>query len=240
MFVTADLNRSEALEVGHTEEVESSSEATTASNLLVVKTSSGKNVFLKVLPQGSKSNSSVSILVRVFVHLPVVIHCFVQFVLPKTYLLKSSNLLKQPTSTNVHVLQQNEEDEESQDAHINDELNYTEEVEEQEVVETEEVPHLLTDGIEEEVLEDQVVQEDGVVIEDGTFLSENIFETAFVPETEEVFVNEVTLEDNVNEVTIEENVANEVTIDNDISNIHEITVEDEVIVKEEMLDMLQE
>lgn len=73
------------------------------------------------------------------------------------------------------------------------------------------------------ITEDGVV-EDGVVVDDGTFLNEDIFVNGIVSKPyheEEVFVDEVTLEDNVNEVTIEENV-------------------NEIAIKEEVLDVLQD
>lgn len=55
------------------------------------------------------------------------------------------------------------------------------------------------------------IAEEEVVLDEGTFLSEDIFCEPVEEEPEEVFVNEVTLEEDVNEVTIEENV-NEVTV----------------------------
>ncbi|RZC35095.1 Homeobox KN domain containing protein [Asbolus verrucosus] len=69
------------------------------------------------------------------------------------------------------------------------------------------------------------------VIEEGTFLNEQLFENAIVAKTfdEEVFVNEVTLEDNVNEVTIED----EVTLEHPSSN------EEDEEQREEAVDMLQ-
>lgn len=79
--------------------------------------------------------------------------------------------------------------------------------------------------------EDAEVEEEQNVIDDGTFLNEQLFESAMVTKTfdEEVFVNEVTLEDNVNEVTIED----EVTLEAASSN------EEEEEQQEEVVDMLQ-
>lgn len=65
-FETVFCCRSENLEVGHTEEVESTNDvgqsmiaAPFPSNLVMVKTSSGKNVLLKVVPQSSRSLQEV-------------------------------------------------------------------------------------------------------------------------------------------------------------------------------------
>lgn len=63
-------------------------------------------------------------------------------------------------------------------------------------------------------VQEEEIQEEEVILDDGTFLSENIFCESVVQEPEEVFINEVTLEEDVNEVTIEENV-NEVTVIDD-------------------------
>jgi hypothetical protein len=74
--------------------------------------------------------------------------------------------------------------------------------------------------------EDAEVEEEQNVIDDGTFLNEQLFESAMVTKTfdEEVFVNEVTLEDNVNEVTIED----EVTLEAASSNEEEEEQQEEV------------
>lgn len=75
-------------------------------------------------------------------------------------------------------------------------------------------------------------EDDEAVLNDGTFLSEHLFDNnEIVTKTfsdEEVFVNEVTLEDNVNEVTIEE-------------NINEVIIEEEQLSGDDIaFDMLQE
>ncbi|KAJ3654874.1 hypothetical protein Zmor_014028 [Zophobas morio] len=191
----------ETLEVSHTEEVESSNDVSTVatypSSLVMVKTTSGKNVILKVVPQQSDSDA------------------------PKTFLLKTAKLVKQTTSASPceilpreDVVEEVEDDEEGQLKYEQEEEQVEEQVAYCEDVETE---------------EGDIQEED--VIEDGTFLSEQLFENAMVTKTfdEEVFVNEVTLEDNVNEVTIED----EVTLEGTSSN------EEEEEQQEEAVDMLQ-
>lgn len=168
-----------------------SSTATFPSNLVMVKTASGKNVLLKVVPQAGKTALQI----------------------PRTYILKSSKMIKkpqpQPQPVPVQIVEATEEEHEGIDIEEG-QLQY-EEVEEQ-VVQQEISVEDVVDGEEgeEELIEcqegeeEEVVEEDGVVIEEGTFLSENLFDSALVAQNSEgeEFVNEVTLEDNVNEVEI--------------------------------------
>ncbi|XP_064212649.1 uncharacterized protein LOC103312892 [Tribolium castaneum] len=191
----------EALEVGHTEEVESTNDVTSVasypSSLVMVKTTSGKNVILKVVPQQSDSDA------------------------PKTFLLKTTKLIKQQQQSaspceiipkqEVTVDEEVEEDDSS-------ELQY-EQVEEQ-----------IEEYCEDVETEDGEVEEEQNVIEEGTFLNEHLFENAMVTKTfdEEVFVNEVTLEDNVNEVTI----AGEVTVEGASSNEEDEEQQEQVVMLE--------
>jgi hypothetical protein len=187
----------ETLEVSHTEEVESTNDVSTVttypSSLVMVKTTSGKNVILKVVPQQSDADA------------------------PKTFLLKTAKLIKQ-TASPREVISKAElvEDVEDDDG----QLQYEQEQVEEQVGYCEDVE-----------TEDAEVEEEQNVIDDGTFLNEQLFESAMVTKTfdEEVFVNEVTLEDNVNEVTIED----EVTLEAASSN------EEEEEQQEEVVDMLQ-
>ncbi|XP_044267425.1 uncharacterized protein LOC123013129 isoform X2 [Tribolium madens] len=190
----------ETLEVGHTEEVESTNDVTSVasypSSLVMVKTTSGKNVILKVVPQQSDSDA------------------------PKTFLLKTAKLIKQQSASPCEILPKQEVLEEVEED--DSQLQY-EQVEEQ---------------IEEQVAycedvetEDGEVEEEQNVIEEGTFLNEQLFENAMVAKTfddEEVFVNEVTLEDNVNEVTI----AGEVTVEAASSNEEDEEQQEQVVMLE--------
>ena len=182
----------------------------------MVKTTSGKNVILKVVPQ--QSDSDVSIYFKKY---SSYLEELSANQAPKTFLLKTAKLVKQTTSASPceilpreDVVEEVEDDEEGQLKYEQEEEQVEEQVAYCEDVETE---------------EGDIQEED--VIEDGTFLSEQLFENAMVTKTfdEEVFVNEVTLEDNVNEVTIED----EVTLEGTSSN------EEEEEQQEEAVDMLQ-
>ncbi|KAJ8931183.1 hypothetical protein NQ314_015941 [Rhamnusium bicolor] len=115
----------------------------------------------------------------------------------KTYVLKTTKMVRSPTICNPEVITG---DPDGEEIDIDENNIKYEMLDEEEIIE--EGTDLITDTPEE-------VQEE--VIENGTLLSGNVFDN--VIDQGDVFINEVTLEDNVNEVTIEENV-NEVTIDN--------------------------
>ncbi|KAJ8956815.1 hypothetical protein NQ318_014229 [Aromia moschata] len=160
----------DALQIGHSEEVESTDNVigttTFPSNLLMVKTTSGKNVFLKVVSQASD--------------------------MTKTFIVKSAKVLRNPTVQSTEIVTECPEDD---DAKEDEDIKY--------------------DVVEEKLSEDiemaEQIQEE--VIEDRSFLNDDLFDNGAVINQGDIFINEVTLEDNVNEVTIEEN-DNESTIEN--------------------------
>ncbi|XP_060516878.1 iroquois-class homeodomain protein irx-3-like [Cylas formicarius] len=190
----------ENLEVAQAEEVETDQEAIDfTSNLVMVKTASGKNVILKVVPQPGGEVS-------------------------KAYILKPAKIVKTPVvQTQVIQPQPDEVEVDIEESEI-----ACENIKTEIMVEREEEPEIIDVGSlkqeliteeeddiqNEDILEEQFVQvpQEEVILEEGTFLSEEIFGHTIEHHEEEVFVNEITLEDNVNEVTIEEPI-NEVTVD---------------------------
>lgn len=191
---------------------------TFASNLVMVKTASGKNVILKVVPQGSGN-------------------------LPKAVILKPAKIIKKPV-VQTQVVQEEEQIQVLEEEEVGidesefacqslkqeifvDDLATSEPdeslVHEEEVIQEEEYIEQDPEGVFEEELvhvqeeEEDESQDEEVTIDEHTFLSENIFcETVHSESDEvgvrEVCVNEVTLEEEVNEVTIEE--SNDVAVDN--------------------------
>lgn len=142
--------------------------------------------------------------------------------MPKTYLLKPTKAVKQPVPVaNVQIVEEIPEDEQLT-LHGNIKCEVVEEDEEVQIIQEEEDPesieHVMHEMEEGEVLEEEYIAEQGYV-EDDTH-----------EEGEEVYINEVTLEDHPNEVTLEEDV-NEVTID-------ESKVDEEVEEETVILDVL--
>ncbi|KAF7262767.1 uncharacterized protein LOC143202582 [Rhynchophorus ferrugineus] len=191
-----------------------------ASNLVMVKTASGKNVILKVVSQGNGN-------------------------LPKAVILKPAKIIKKSViqtqileEPQLQVLQGEEEEvaiDESEFAcqNLKHEI-FDEDVEvesedigevpvleeevihEEELIEHEDPEAVFEEELVQEVEGEEELQDEEVVldeVDEGTFLSEDIFCEAIQSEPEEEFVNEVTLEEEVNEVTIEENM-DEVAVDN--------------------------
>ncbi|KAL1491128.1 hypothetical protein ABEB36_011770 [Hypothenemus hampei] len=232
------------------------------SNLVMVKTASGKNVILKVLPQGSGSIPKAVILKPAkIIKRPVVKPQIVQqtIELPattgegtprKTIILKPTKLMKKsiitsqiiPQPTTVQVMEEEIGIDENEFAceSLKQEIFERNEQADETVVEEDDENEMPSEGVlEEEIVqedvfveqevdpeavfeeeelvqeEDEGIAEEEVVLDEGTFLSENIFDDAVKREPEEVFVNEVTLEQEVNEVTIEEDYD---------GNINEVTV----------------
>lgn len=184
--------------------IQTSNQTTTSnpfpSNLVVVKTASGKNIVLKVISQSTD--------------------------IPKQYLLKTKKSVSPVVAPLVEVVNEVPlEDQMSIEEHeivggdeeqtVIEEETYVEEdtevdgIETVDGVDTEYVEGLETDGVDE--IENIVEEEDDAYVESEMVTVEE--DDLFVPEeeVEEVFVNEVTLEEEVNEVTLEENV-NEVML----------------------------
>ncbi|CAG9771967.1 unnamed protein product [Ceutorhynchus assimilis] len=252
-----------------------------ASNLVMVKTASGKNVILKVVPQGSGNIPKAVVLKPTKIikkpqtqvqSAPIRLQQRTQQIqntiqlqqepkiatiknkqqIPKTIILKPTKYIKRPLVHTQIVRQQKQPVVPVEEINIDENefacTNLKQEVfdsEEETVEATEEVHYTdqedMPEYIEEEILQEEeyVEQEDGVevfddseivheiqddeiteemteeeVMDENQFLSEDIFRQSVQSQPEEVFVNEVTLEEDVNEVTIEENV-NEITIIDD-------------------------
>ncbi|VEN34811.1 unnamed protein product [Callosobruchus maculatus] len=232
--------RGEAIQVTHAEEVTNVTQGTSGvlpSNLMVVRTASGKNIVLKVISQTTE--------------------------IPKTYVLKQAKTIKmespktpfkiqtvakmpvqqqhvQPVQNIKYEVIEDEEQEVEEEVQEIDTVEHFEEhlVEDNEEI-SEDIPHEIT---EEELAEAQehVVHEveegEVITVEGDNYLGEEVYESTVedVPQPEEVFVNEVTLEDNVNEVTIEEPV-NEVMVEHEEGE-EELEECDEVIINEMHLE----
>lgn len=171
----------------------------------MVKTTSGKNVILKVVPHQNDSEVSIKNFSRKGNNKI--------YQTPKTFLLKTAQLIKQDhNTTQCEILKGGIVEEVADETQI----KY-----EQEDEEVEQVEYC------EDVETEEVEVEEQNVIEEGTFLNEQLFENAIVTKSfdEEVFVNEVTLEDNVNEVTIEGEVTVEAPQNNEDEEEHEEVVD---------------
>ncbi|XP_050307154.1 iroquois-class homeodomain protein IRX-5-like isoform X2 [Anthonomus grandis grandis] len=240
------------------------------SNLVMVKTASGKNVILKVVPQGSGNIPKAVILKPTKIiktpSKPQIVQTPTQTVkvvtggsagTPKTIILKPTKLIKKAVVPRQVVKQQVQmveeeigidesefacqnlktemfvEDGVAEEPEQMQEMLEEEVIQQQEDVEHEYAEHevdpevVFEEELVQEVQEDEVEElpdeevdhgDEEVVLDEGTFLSENIFcETVQEDEPEEVFVNEVTLEEEVNEVTVEEH-PDEVTVIDDNEN----------------------
>ncbi|CAH1105667.1 unnamed protein product [Psylliodes chrysocephalus] len=197
----AERNRPETVQVVQPQQVIQASTQNVSSsnpfpsNLVVVKTASGKNIVLKVISQSTE--------------------------IPKQYLLKTK---KQTPVVAPLVEVVNEVPAEDQISIEEHDIHGEEVTEEEETVVEEEIVPEYEEGVEGLVETEMVsIDEDG----DEIYAPEE--------EVEEVFVNEVTLEEECNEVTIEENV-NEVMIEEDSHELVEEEVEEDdhhIIVKTE-------
>nr|CAI5868679.1 unnamed protein product [Callosobruchus analis] len=230
---------SEAIQVTHAEEVTNVTQGTSGvlpSNLMVVRTASGKNIVLKVISQTTE--------------------------IPKTYVLKQAKTIKvespktpfkiqtvakmpvqqqhvQPIQNIKYEVIEDEEQEVEEEVHEIDNEEHFEEhlVDDNEI--SEDIPEEIT---EEDLAEAQehVVHEveegEVITVEGDNYLGDEVYESGVeeVPQPEEVFVNEVTLEDNVNEVTIEEPV-HEVMVEHEEGD-EELEDSDEVIINEMQLE----
>ncbi|XP_056647944.1 uncharacterized protein LOC130452618 isoform X2 [Diorhabda sublineata] len=187
--------------------IQTSNQTTTSnpfpSNLVVVKTASGKNIVLKVISQSTE--------------------------IPKQYLLKTKKSVSPVVAPLVEVVNEVPlEDQISIEEHemgggdeeqtvIEEEEAFVEEdtevdgIETVEGVDTEYVEGLETEGVDEI---ETIVEDEGETYVESEMVTVEEDDQLFVPEedVEEVFVNEVTLEEEVNEVTLEENV-NEVMLE---------------------------
>ncbi|CAH1982806.1 unnamed protein product [Acanthoscelides obtectus] len=227
----------EAIQVTHAEEVTNVTQGSSGvlpSNLMVVRTASGKNIVLKVISQTTE--------------------------IPKTYVLKQAKTIKvEPpkaspfklqTVTKMPVQHQHVqpmqnikyeviEDDQDVEEEVQD-IDNVDQYEEHLVEENEEISGDVPDGVTEEELVDaqeHVVEEGEVIAVEGeNYLGDEVYETVEeVPEPEEVFVNEVTLEDNVNEVTIEEPV-HEVMVEHEEGEEETLEDCDEVIISDMQLE----
>lgn len=143
--------------------------------------------------------------------------------MPKTYLLKPTTPIKQPVPVaNVQIVEEVPDDEQlSLQGNIKCEV----------VEEDEEVQIIQEDDEQQEAVEN-VIHEmedmpDEEIVEEEAFITEHDIQ-GDMHDGEEVYLNEVTLEDNVNEVTLEDDEVNEVTIDE--SKVDEEVEEETVIL----------
>ncbi|XP_066259021.1 uncharacterized protein [Euwallacea similis] len=219
------------------------------SNLVMVKTASGKNVILKVVPQGSGNIPKAVILkptkiIKRPVGKPQIVHETIEISEDsepaKTVVLKPTKLIRNKEAASPKVLPQETIQIIEEEEIAIDENEFACENLKQEMFEGEsEIEAIESEDLTEESVEEEAVQEDQyvtyevdpeavfdekldqevqdeeateeVVLDESTFLSENIFcETVQDEEDEgeEVFVNEVTLEEEVDEVTLEEGTDN--------------------------------
>ncbi|XP_072382233.1 uncharacterized protein [Diabrotica undecimpunctata] len=219
----AERSRPETLQVVQPQQVMQTATPTTSSNnpfpsnLVVVKTASGKNIVLKVISQSTE--------------------------IPKQYLLKSKKSATPVVAPLVEVVNEvpmgnqlslDEHEviaggEEGIMTEEDTEIEGVEELETIEGIEEEEVEEV--EGIDDSMIEaedEDLVETDMVAVEEGEeiYMPEEIEE-----EEEEVFVNEVTLEEEVNEVTIGEN---EVLIDEETVEEEPPEEYDTVLIKQEI------
>ncbi|XP_056647943.1 homeobox protein caupolican-like isoform X1 [Diorhabda sublineata] len=205
---SAERSRPETVQYVQPQQVIQTSNQTTTSNpfpsnLVVVKTASGKNIVLKVISQSTE--------------------------IPKQYLLKTKKSVSPVVAPLVEVVNEVPlEDQISIEEHemgggdeeqtvIEEEEAFVEEdtevdgIETVEGVDTEYVEGLETEGVDEI---ETIVEDEGETYVESEMVTVEEDDQLFVPEedVEEVFVNEVTLEEEVNEVTLEENV-NEVMLE---------------------------
>lgn len=128
--------------------------------------------------------------------------------MPKTYLLKPTTPVKQPVPVaNVQIVEEVPDDEQL-DLQGDIKCEVVEEDEEVQIIQEDDEQQDAVDSVIHEMAE--MPEEE--IVEEEAFITEHDIEGEIHDEDEEVYLNEVTLEDNVNEVTLEDDV-NEVTID---------------------------
>lgn len=144
--------------------------------------------------------------------------------MPKTYLLKPTKAVKQPVPVaNVQIVEEVPDDEQLT-LQGNIKCEVVEEDEEVQIIQEEDEQQ---EAVENVIHEMEEMTEEEEVVEEEAFITDHEIDDEIHEEGEEVYLNEVTLEDNVNEVTLEEEV-NEVTIDE--SKIEEEVEEETVIL----------
>lgn len=144
--------------------------------------------------------------------------------MPKTYLFKPTKAVKQPVPVaNVQIVEEVPDDEQLT-LQGNIKCEVVEEDEEVQIIQEEDEQHEAVENVIQEMSE---MGEEEEIIEEEAFITEHGIHHEIQDEGEEVYLNEVTLEDNVNEVTLEDDV-NEVTIDE--SKLDDEEVEEETVI----------
>lgn len=188
------------------------------SNLVMVKTASGKNVILKVVPQGSGNIPKAVILkptkiIKRPIVKPQIVHETIEVsdnegevVEPEQIEIVEEEIAIDESEFACASLKQEmfEGDSENEMEGVDGSSGMLEEepVTEDEYVDQEVDPEAVFEEELVQEVQDEDAAEEEVILDESTFLSENIFCETVQEDDEsgEVFVNEVTLEEGVNEV----------------------------------------